>query len=32
MNDVKSAVDGIDSFPENSEMPVVEETGRTQGS
>lgn len=28
--DVKSAVDGIDSFPEDSEVPVVEETGRTQ--
>ena len=30
LNDVNSAVDGIDNFPANSETPIVEETGRTQ--
>ncbi|MEH6472744.1 MAG: efflux RND transporter permease subunit, partial [Halopseudomonas sp.] len=30
MNDVNSAVDGVDSFPQDSETPIVEETGRTQ--
>jgi len=29
LGDVKSAVDGIDNFPENSEFAVVKETGRT---
>ncbi|OZG75188.1 acriflavin resistance protein [Hahella sp. CCB-MM4] len=30
IDDVKTAVDGIDSFPESSELPIVEEKGRTQ--
>ncbi|RDE18416.1 AcrB/AcrD/AcrF family protein [Motiliproteus coralliicola] len=30
LDDTKSAVDGIDNFPDDSELPVVEETGRTQ--
>ncbi|MFT6914492.1 MAG: HAE1 family hydrophobic/amphiphilic exporter-1 [Motiliproteus sp.] len=29
-SDVDSAVDAIDNFPANSEVPIVEETGRTQ--
>jgi multidrug efflux pump subunit AcrB len=29
-DDIKSAVDAIDNFPETSEEPVVEELGRTQ--
>lgn len=29
LDDVKSAVDGIDNFPDNSEFAVVNETGRT---
>lgn len=30
LDDVNSAVDGVDNFPQDSETPVVEETGRTQ--
>jgi len=30
MNDVKSAVDGINDFPEQAEEPVISEKGRTQ--
>ena len=29
LDDIKSAVDGIDNFPEKAEMPVVKELGRT---
>jgi len=30
LDDIKSAVDGIDDFPKNSETPIVTEKGRTQ--
>ena len=30
LEDVNSAVDGVDNFPQDSETPVVAETGRTQ--
>ena len=30
LDDAKSALDGIDNFPQNSETAIVEETGRTQ--
>ncbi len=30
LDDTKSAVDSIDNFPQDSETPIVEETGRTQ--
>ncbi|ARU58245.1 RND superfamily NFE family efflux transporter inner membrane pump subunit [Oleiphilus messinensis] len=30
LDDVKSAVDAINNFPESSELPVIEELGRTQ--
>jgi len=29
LDDIKSAVDGIDNFPEKAEIPVVKELGRT---
>lgn len=29
-DDVRTAVDGIDNFPDEAEVPVIEETGRTQ--
>ncbi|WP_261843315.1 efflux RND transporter permease subunit [Aliamphritea ceti] len=30
LEDVNSAVDGVDNFPQDSETPIVAETGRTQ--
>ncbi len=30
IDDVKTSVDGVNSFPEDSELPIVEEKGRTQ--